>query len=87
MKKTIKDNATKQANAVFDTLENLATKAIPKIIQENLGETIQGFNVNNQIVNIKVQATDKFTGQQDMQGRPIMQTLNGELYVITEKLN
>ena len=43
--------------------------------------------MNNQIVNIKVQATDKFTGQQDMQGRPIMQTLNGELYVITEKLD
>lgn len=86
-KNTIKDNATKQANAVFDTLENLATKAIPKIIQENVGETIQGFNVNNQVVTIKVQATDKFTGQQDMQGRPIMQTLNGELYVITEQLD
>ena len=62
-------------------------KRSTKIIQENVGETIQGFNVNNQVVTIKVQATDKFTGQQDMQGRPIMETLNGELYVITEQLD
>ena len=42
-------------------------------------------NVNNQVVSIKVQATDKFTGQSDMSGNPIIQTINGELYALVIK--
>ena len=61
LKKEIKNTATKQANDVYDTVTSVA-KEIPKILKQELGASVQAFDVNNQVVLIKVQATDKFTG-------------------------
>lgn len=83
-KREIKDTATNQANVVFDTITKVATE-IPKILKQEIGATVQAMNVNNQVVSIKVQATDKFTGQSDMSGNPIIQTINGELYALVIK--
>ena len=83
-KREIKDTATNQANVVFDTITKVATE-IPKILKQEMGATVQAMNVNNQVVSIKVQATDKFTGQSDMSGNPIIQTINGELYALVIK--
>ena len=86
LKKEIKNTATKQANDVYDTVANVA-KEIPKIIKKDIGTTVQAVNVNNQVVSIKVQATDKFTGQSDMSGNPVIQTINGDLYSLIVEEN
>ena len=84
LKKEIKNTATKQANDVYDTVTSVA-KEIPKILKQELGASVQAFDVNNQVVLIKVQATDKFTGQSDMNGNPLVKTINGELYSLVIK--
>ena len=81
-KNKIRTDATTDANNIFDFNTNIA-KAIPTIIRDNIGEIIEGYNLQNEVVKIKVQATDKFSGQSDMQDRPIMVTVKGEMYVLT----
>lgn len=77
--KQIKDEATKQANELFESAKTIDQK-VPNIIKENIGELAPAVNINGEQIQTQVEATDKWTGRTDINGNLLIKKLDGSLY-------
>ena len=80
--KRIKKDATQQANELFKNIKSLDEK-IPKIIADNVGANVKGYDVTGNLADIQVATTDKWTGKTNIKGQQIMVTLDGSQYTLT----
>jgi len=79
--KQIKDEATKQANDLFESAKTIDQK-IPSILKEDVGELVTAINVNGKQIQTQVDSTDKWTGRTDIDGNLVIKKLDGSLYVL-----
>lgn len=80
--KTLKKEATIEANKIYETYTQVG-KGADKVLKDFIGDSTGGFDVNNNPITVKVEASDKWTGQTDRNGSLVIRKDNGVLYAIS----
>lgn len=77
----IKKDANKKYRDFFESSKTINT-AIEKGIKSDVGREIQGFDASGNLVEIQVEASDKWSGQTDINGNPIIVKITGQFYAV-----
>jgi len=80
--KTLKKEATIEANKIYETYKQVG-KGADKVLKDFIGDSTNGFDVNNNPIIVKVESSDKWTGQTDRNGALVIRKDNGVLYGIS----
>tara|TARA_R100001129_G_scaffold71686_1_gene48716 strand:- start:6673 stop:8223 length:1551 start_codon:yes stop_codon:yes gene_type:complete len=77
----IKKDANKQYREFYESSKTINT-ALEKSIKEDVGTPVTGFDVNGNLIQMQVEASDVWTGQKDVNGNPIIKKITGEFYAV-----
>ena len=77
----IKKDANKKYRDFFESSKTINT-ALEKSIKQDVGTPVTGFDVNGNLVQMQVEASDKWSGQEDINGNPIIIKITGAYYAV-----
>ena len=77
----IKKDANKQYRQFYESSKKINT-ALEKAIKEDVGTGVTGFDVNGNLIQMQIEASDVWTGQEDVNGNPIIKKITGEFYAV-----
>lgn len=77
----IKKDANKKYRDFFENSKTINT-ALEKSIKQDVGTPVTGFDVNGNLVQMQVEAGDKWSGEKDVNGNPVIVKITGEYYAV-----
>ena len=51
-------------------------------IKQNIGEEVTAFDTFGNLIQMKVEASDVLTGEEDFNGNPVIKKITGEFYAV-----
>jgi hypothetical protein len=77
----IKKDVNKKYTEFYESSKTV-NNALQKEIKANIGTPIQAFDVNGNTISMEVESSDKWSGQYDINGMPIIKKITGEFYAV-----
>lgn len=77
----IKKDVNKKYTEFYESSKTV-NNALQKEIKANIGTPIQAFDVNGNTKSMTVESSDKWSGQYDINGMPIIKKITGEFYAV-----
>ena len=77
----IKKEANKNYMEFYNSSKTINT-TLKNEIKENIGEEVTAFDNFGNLMQVKVEASDVWTGEEDINGNPVIKKITGEFYAV-----
>jgi hypothetical protein len=77
----IKKKANKEYMEFYNSSKTINT-TLENEIKQNIGEEVTAFDTFGNLIQMKVEASDVWTGEEDFNGNPVIKKITGEFYAV-----